>query len=609
MVKLLKALFILIMVQSCSKFSADNQASLQLDYCVEGVSTTATPCLVSKDKYIYSSEYNGRITSGTNKVTNNGVLSVTIPQGWYDGAVVTAIDTDLVAANIKAGVSVLGVLGQLTAISFPMCNTGSYTDASGRVLNSCEAESSSYVYDTSYGGRGLLCVEDQTLSTKCWINASGRYILTNTATVTACTVEGVISSDCIVSTTNYWYTTAFGGRSTACTIEAVNGSACWTNQSNIYIRAGSPCADNSYNGGACNTAVSRYVYTTEYGGRSTLCTSNNVGSCWFNASKSAVDTNLVASNVRSGATIFGIAGTATGVITKWGSGLSRYKSTSSTVENYLSYEAETGIYNAVSGTALPADTNPIPKISVSHDGYSLNGVTPEVTKVNRATWSSTTCGVSQTTLNNKISDCSTVFGSEATWNGRAKGHNGEGIWKLVTRTANLTSGKGREVWQDQSTGLMWSSLISVGTNWCKATGSSNSTNSDIIAGNYNEDDPSNFCDNAFYQDQTSPISACEDALGFSVDSDIDIAGKSNLNKSSAPNVKWRTPTLNDYTIANHNGIRFVMPDMHTANIAGAEWTATVDSTDRSKAWLFDPTKGTRLKDFRNYSYAVRCIGR
>ncbi|AZZ37798.1 hypothetical protein CIK05_13645 [Bdellovibrio sp. qaytius] len=595
-----------ILLNGCSKFEIDESSLMDLTECTPGVSTTTTPCVVLKSNYVYSTAYGGRSTVGANLLTTSGGVSGPITLGWYDGNTAAVNDLDLRATNIRSGVTIFGVTGELVpGVTFPLCTVPGTTDSEGKIGGSCKAVASQFVYDTEYGGRNNICVENVALTAPCWLKDAGRYIITDTTSVVNCSVEGEINPTCVVASTNYWYTTAYGGRSANCTIETTNVAACWTNRSgNTYIRSNNPCV-SGYNGGSCQTAVSAAVYTTEYGGRNVNCTSNNVGSCWFAAAKNIVETNLATGNIRQNRTIFGVAGSFTGVLTEWGSGMSR---ATSTTTNVLTYVSETTTFSGASGTALPAYYYAVPKISLSDDGYVVSG---QITIVDRSTWSTTSCGTASATIGARITDCANILGAETTWNGKAKGHNGEGIWKLVTRTGSVSSGKGREVWQDQSTGLMWSSVVSTGINWCKASGSSNSIQSDIIAGNYNEDDPSDICDNSFYQVQTaSPISACEDAIGFSTtDTDIDNSGKAGLVRTSTPKVSWRLPTIYDYMVANHDGLRFVMPDAGNANTAGTEWTATVDSTDRSKAWLFDPTTGTRSKDERRFVNAVRCIGR
>jgi hypothetical protein len=86
-------------------------------------------------------------------------------------------------------------------------------------------------------------------------------------------------------------------------------------------------------------------------------------------------------------------------------------------------------------------------------------------------------------------------------------------------------------------------------------------------------------------------------------------GKAEL-KTVAPALKaqgrvfWRIPTIYDYMLANHNGLRYVLPD-----IGSEEWTATTFSNDRTMAWTFNSANGYRRIQPKTYNYTVRCVGR
>ncbi|MCM2279347.1 MAG: DUF1566 domain-containing protein [Oligoflexia bacterium] len=264
----------------------------------------------------------------------------------------------------------------------------------------------------------------------------------------------------------------------------------------------------------------------------------------------------------------------------------------------------------------------VPRILKDDDGY----VGGSVTYVNRASWDAACdgsgatgagglpckCGLSGTN-SERIADCAAhgTIGPEASWDGASKGNAGQGSWKLVTRTGSLTDDKGREVWQDQRTGLLWSSLLSTSLSWCKATGSN------FISGNpAAEDDPSNVCDNAANQvTGTAPankaVSACfeDDGTYFTqTDAAIDLAGKGGLSRTSSPTVAWRNPTKYDYMIAEVNGIRFVMPDMKPA-VLGYEWSSSLNSANRADAWIFYSYNGSLFGYARGNAFAVRCVGR
>lgn len=151
-------------------------------------------------------------------------------------------------------------------------------------------------------------------------------------------------------------------------------------------------------------------------------------------------------------------------------------------------------------------------------------------------------GLSPTTISDCITHCANENPSVATWNGQSNGNSGEAEWKLVTRL-----GASKEVWQDQRTGLIWSSLVSTGDHWCKAVA------------------------------------------------------------SSSPSVYWRLPTIGDYKQADVDGIRHVMPDMGANGTA--EWSASLFSGSRNSAWNFYSIDGYVYGNTRNLSVAVRCVAR
>lgn len=160
-------------------------------------------------------------------------------------------------------------------------------------------------------------------------------------------------------------------------------------------------------------------------------------------------------------------------------------------------------------------------------------------------------------------------------------------------------------------------MVSTSLNWCKASGSSNNQSTSVTNQALNEDDPSNYCDNQTYQEQSagaelSAISACAEPPGYTTtDAGINNAGKGGMNKAgsgTSPKIAWRLPTMYDYMVANTDGLRFVLPDMGSAGL-GPEWTATIYSANYSQAWTFDSMTGARVQSVRNYSLPVRCVGR
>ncbi len=317
------------------------------------------------------------------------------------------------------------------------------------------------------------------------------------------------------------------------------------------------------------------------------------------SSKSILEPSLTSDKIKIGVTVFGVTGTFAGT-GDWPSTAHRNQDTSP-----VSIVAEANVHMGSGSTQnLPGGYRHITSILKDDDGL----ISTEVTPVSRVGWGTLSCGVSQSTLAAKIAHCETIFGTNAKWEGAIAGNAGQVTWKLVSRSGSVNAGKGREVWLDDKTKLIWSSLVSRNLNWCKAVGNSN--NSAVIA-RYRENDAENFCNNDSYQNNTtgSVISACFEEGGFSnTDSNVDNLAKTNLSLSSTPSVAWRLPTFNDYEVADVHGIRFVMPDMGS-NSTGQEWMATTYSFDKQKAWTFSSDTGLHATKNRNQTALVRCVGR
>lgn len=335
------------------------------------------------------------------------------------------------------------------------------------------------------------------------------------------------------------------------------------------------------------------------------CTNDNGGSCRITqANKTLLEPTLISSNIKNGISVFGVLGTYTG--SNAGSMASNMFRDRAVTQISILSESTTNAGNQYTNN-YPG-YRAVPRIGKDDDGYTGGNVI----YVDRSTWASTACGISQANLNSRIADCSAVFGINATWDGSVKGNSGQSVWKLVTRTSakDFASNRSREVWRDEGTGLLWSSLVSGGdrnANWCKASGSNN------ISGNpAAEVDPASYCDSATYQNTTGvAISACFEDGGTNftdVDADLDPAGKAGLSRSSTPAVSWRLPTINDYHISEANGIRFVLPDMASYSFAN-EWSSSVVSGYIIGAWIYGSVHGDVSFATRSSSYPVRCVGR
>jgi hypothetical protein len=560
----------------------------------------------------------------SNIVGPSGVLQIPIASGWYEGSTMAiANDANLTPANIKSGTTIFGVTGTLTSSSYSSCSTP------GAQSNACTADSGTYWSSTVgtnvngtngtlamviptgyYTGSSFATASDSNLLPAKIVSGVTIFGVTGTASTgfSPCTDEALNAGQCSTAANRYVYTSANGGRSANCAA-GFNGSSCWTNVPNQYVTGTVGGNITTWTNSSSTTTVDGTIPLGYYPGNSIAFT----------------DADLLAANIKSGVSIFNVTGSYAGGGVTLMSNMHRDKTTTQ-----ISPETE-AVTN--SGTAYPnADPGyrAIPKISKDDDGYTGGSVT----LVSRTNWDTTCdagtgagggsansvckCGQSGT-IDQRIADCAghSVIGSNATWDGATKGNAGQGTWKLVTRTGALSATKGREVWRDERTKLIWSSLVSTSLNWCKATGSNFITNNPSA-----EDDPSNYCDNATYQTTgvwsagvNKAISACfEDiddnsASDFFTTSDagIDNAGKASLSLSSTPRVDWRLPTIYDFKQADINGYRFVFPD--TISNGYYEWSASVYSNARAYAWVFYGANGDDSNVTRSINNPVRCVGR
>jgi len=242
----------------------------------------------------------------------------------------------------------------------------------------------------------------------------------------------------------------------------------------------------------------------------------------------------------------------------------------------------------------------VPKPEYVTDGRYGNGIAAEKkhyleTIVGRP---NTVCGTSGT-IEERISNCSSANGNKAFYSGKNYGQSGEGDWKLVTRTSG-----GYEVWRDERTKLIWSDTLSGSYNWCQAAGySSNSDTTSVTGyncqagaeGSLQPATPISVCADASLLEELNGVSTYETPSG-------EDEPKGNLSVSS---VKWRLPTIEDWKLADVNGIRKVLPNMD----AGF-WSASSVSGSVHYAWIFYGDDGGILdSDRSDVGLSVRCVGR
>lgn len=616
--KVSAACLLLVMVSSCSKSPTEEEAesladtTLNCDVVVNSATATTELCInKTAGHYIYPTQYGGRFNAPASLVNAaDGVAEVVIPTGWYAaGGTVNFIDSAISAGAIKDTINLFGTVGTVITAAEAACIL---VAGGGLRTVDCSAARDNYYYAAAYGGRSFDCtnINQATTNTQvCYVNTTGVRITTSlpsdSGSSADCAVEGVQSAACRGVVTTYRYTAAYGGRSLLCQL-GLNTSACWLEETGYIVSladGSNACTDNVLNGTACDTQPGRYVYPAEFGGRAANCTNDINGNCFVTAStKQILEPNLVADKIRNNISIFGITGTFSGN-GDWGSGAHRNIDTPQ-----IGSAAEAGQYNANGSLPnLPSGYRTVPKIAIDDDGKDTSS--QNIEPVDRTGWGTTSCGTSDNSILDRISDCSSTFGGNARWNGAASGNAAQGVWNLVSRSGAKSGSKGREVWRDERTGLLWSSVIGTATNWCKASGSSNATN---VSASIKEADISNICDSGTYQNQTTAISGCFEGAGFTTtDASVDNLGKVGMNLAgsvTAPAVAWRLPTLYDYEIADMNGLRFVLPDIG-ANGNLDEWTATLSSSIRSRAWIYNGAQGVHSTKARTLTSAFRCVGR
>jgi hypothetical protein len=293
--------------------------------------------------------------------------------------------------------------------------------------------------------------------------------------------------------------------------------------------------------------------------------------------------------------------------------------------------------------SMPSGYRDVPVVNTDDEGYcnadagalgaSCSPTTPIISVTYAQHIAMNNCGMTQPTIAARIADCKTQNPSVATWDGAVNGTSGEATWMLVTKlTADSSNATGgllsncvlavgagglqcvfKETWQDQRTGLIWSSLVAgalnnnalatgsgmLTANWCKASG--NSEASDITCGSANN------------------VSFCSEVLTPAITGENWVAGaqgnytydkaKGGMGRYSSPSVMWRLPTIHDYNQAEADGIRFVMPDMGGLENGLYDWTASIDSGTRSHAWQFNGTLGYITSTVRTNPGRIRCVAR
>lgn len=506
------------------------------------------------------------------------------------------IDADLIATNIKSGVSIFGVTGNVTP-AYAACSEDSGT------VNAAQCSTSANRYVSSVVGANITLWNNPTQSTSVTSTIPDGYYKTKSITFT--------DADLVASKIL-----------TGVDIFGVTGNV---------IAAYANCTNNSLNATACSTAVNSYVSTTLGNNVSVSgSTSSTIPIGFYDGATSCSisDANLIANNIKLGKTILGISGTFDGIVLNSNAHRNRATAPISQIAESLTY----------AGVNLPAGYRDVPTIATDDDGYVAADTSSSqavFVKRDTATGAEWNAGVSRNvcgkgvnaSLVNKIADCDSQHSSKpnwdagvagrVSWNGATNGNAGQGSWTLVTvYSSSLNNGdvcdlSCKEVWRDDRTGLMWSDHLA-SDNWCKASGNTETA------------DPSNFCNDITYQPAYNAGTPAAESwcaeTGPSIMNEVTgngevwaagtyHAAKGGLGKNSSISVRWRLPTKFDFGSAESNGLRFVVPGMAAASSGTLEWSATIKASDRNKAFTFHGLDGSIDSGTRTSNYAVRCVGR
>ena len=151
-------------------------------------------------------------------------------------------------------------------------------------------------------------------------------------------------------------------------------------------------------------------------------------------------------------------------------------------------------------------------------------------------------------------DCKTKNPKTYKWLAKTNGISGEGDWQLVMKSQKII------IWQDLTTGLIWSDQLADSFSWTIASG--NDTQNSPCGTENNSNALSNF---------------------------------------GAQEISWRLPTRNDFLMADINGARFVL-----SNNKAKYWTAS--AINEQQAWAIEQDSGILSASDAENTHLVRCVG-
>jgi hypothetical protein len=607
----------------------------------------ATPSQVLTGEQFYNAAgtaETGTMPVGASFTGTNAALTLTIPQGYYDGTQTAAAgDTNLIASNIASGKTIFGVAGTATS---------AYSACTNNALNAtqCSAAASSYVTTTA------------------GTNVSG----TN-GSLSVMIPQGFYSgtTSCSMSDTNLTSGNIMGG----VTIFGVTGNI--TNQGNLNAQNSWPGA-GYYSANPTNLPTASQIAS----GSTILGVSGTVNFPSLTGSNALRDAGVTVVSQLAGQTTSNQITTAQETGTYGTSALPtssgyNYRDITDVTKDDEGYQGTTSSYaprpsvtcgttqstlalriaDCLSKNPSTANWNGATQSSGGQGAWKLvtrDGANLEVWQDARTglIWSSLVStsinwckadGNTQLapvtfaqTYNNAAGTAIVGTGTVGTISGGSSSLTETITIKFTSATAYTVTSTNNGCSGGAASGALTTTAGSTSTwsrsNYCSFTLTQGSTNwaandtillTSVVAGTY-----SCYPGDASGQQPASPMSYCAEnggsftnyPAGETWTSGTYMAAKGLMGANSTPAVYWRLPTINDYEQANVDGIRMVMPDMGIVgasrpNIDGStggtnEWSASLLSILRYYVWYFNGSGGDLTTSSRfNTSFAVRCVGR
>jgi cysteine-rich repeat protein len=261
--------------------------------CADSTTTAKTNCYVDD----------------TAKYVNASVCSAGSSTGYcyMNTATFSAMDADLVVSNIKNGVNILGVTGAISSAE----DNQDYPDLM-HIASFIEPSVAPADYDQDFTQNiiGANNADNDFDSSSVAANRDGS-VMERVKYIIGWLNSGVplYSSECGESTTATQTSCYVDDTSRYITTDLCNETKenqCFVPTNNSYYAFGAECSNST-----TSTQTNCYVDdTARYVDNNTCSADANTGYCYVNASDfSTFDTDLVASNIKTGVTIFGIAGT------------------------------------------------------------------------------------------------------------------------------------------------------------------------------------------------------------------------------------------------------------------------------------------------------------